>query len=140
MFAKLRRCCHGPRPIQEPCGWPGAASVELGDRSSRLPRFGKRENVHALPPHREYKFWNGAHSTRIYPAFLGTSGGFGVLCGASGVQNTGSIPSSSCDWMRQQMLWHSTLHRTSFFMAVSVRHRTWSRNLDLIMLKVASTF
>jgi hypothetical protein len=43
--------------------------------------------------------------------------------GSSG-QKTGSMPSSQCDWIRQQRLWQRNLHRTSFFMAVWVLLRT----------------
>ena len=55
-------------------------------------------------------------------------------------QNTGAMPSSTWDWITQQILWQSTLHRTSFFMAVSVLLRTLSRNFALHMVKVDSTF
>lgn len=41
--------------------------------------------------------------------------------------------------MTQQMLWQRNLQRTSFFIAVSVLERTWSRNFALTMLNVDST-
>src|SRR4051794_36214132 len=42
--------------------------------------------------------------------------------------------------MTQHRLWQRILHRASFFMAMSVRDRTASPNLALIMLNVDSTF
>jgi hypothetical protein len=39
-------------------------------------------------------------------------------------QKTGSIPSSHCVLMTQQMLWQRNLHRTSFVMAVALLERT----------------
>ena len=62
-----------------------------------------------------------------------------VLLAAFLPQNCTSMPSSSCDMIRQQMLCARILHSTSFFMATSVLLRTSSRNFALTMLKTLST-
>src|SRR5262249_29052508 len=51
--------------------------------------------------------------------------GFGVGSAMSrSPQNTGTIPSSMCDWCTTQILWQRNLHNTSFFIATSVLLRT----------------
>src|SRR5438270_5090699 len=66
----------------------------------------------------------------------GAGAGFATSAGTSA--NTGSMPNSTCDMMRQQMLWATSLHRTSLVMATSVRDRIESPSLALHMEKTLS--
>lgn len=54
-------------------------------------------------------------------------------------QKFGSMPNSWIAWMSTQMLWQSTLQRTSFNMPVLLLDRTASPNLPLIMENTVST-